>query len=458
MKRFICSFLISLLFTSQVFAGTKVAVVKMIRGEVVAELAGKIIKLKKGDWVEEGQLVKTEKKSFVKLVFIDKSSINIGPGSEVIIENFSKTEAGLLNLVRGKIRAKVTKDYLEMSKGQKSKLYLKSASAVMGIRGTDFMFTYSEKTKTSSAILFEGSVSFSKLKENERPQYKNMEKFIERDNIRIKPGEFSVATKGATSATIPAVLNVKQREALEKNENFGTQMRTPASTVKKDHKQKSLVPPGLSGKIVANNNSELKKEVGTLIHSQAMRAPASVAIEGVKAPTNIAPTNAEGFITSDGAVKPANGSMMHLDTGTIIAPPENSAYDPGTNTYIASDEAGTISSKGEYTPPKNIIYKEETGEFIQIVETNGQLTKHIIVNSDTVMPTEPLAHYGEESYAGDPVVGAVPVVPPSENDLYNDQFNPDGLNDYNNNNIDYGYQPEAGDIIRARVGFDFTIQ
>lgn len=462
-KRLVSFSLISMLLSTQVLAaGGKVAVVKMMRGKVSVEVDGKVKALKKGDWIEEGQVVKTQKKSFVKLVFIDKSSVNVGPDSEMKVEKFSKKEAGLLNLVKGKIRSKVTKDYLEMSKGQKSKLYLKSPGAVMGIRGTDFLFTYSQKTKASSAVLFEGSVYFSKLRENERPKYDDMERYVERDNIRIKPGEFSVAARGTKSATIPAVLNVKQREVLEKNENFSNDNRGPASNSSSTAKSKvSVVPPGLSGKIVANDNSELKKEVSK-VAAPAARGPAS---EGHSpgSPDKKAPIGggkAEGFIANSGAIKPANGSLVHLGTGTIIAPPEDSQFDPTTNSYIPTEEAGTVSNSGEYVPPENIVYKEQTGEFIQVVDLNGQTVEKVIKPADVVMPAEPIAHHknGPGGTAGDPIVGMAPPPPPPANDIYNGQFNPDGLNDFQNNNNNIGFNPNAGQIIRARVGFDFTIQ
>jgi len=44
---------------------------------------GKTQPLKVEDWVEEGAIIKTFEKSFVKLIFIDKSSMNVGPASEM---------------------------------------------------------------------------------------------------------------------------------------------------------------------------------------------------------------------------------------------------------------------------------------------------------------------------------------------------------------------------------------
>ncbi len=102
--------LVVMLFSLSAFAQTKVAVVKLIRGEADVLTLGKTTKLKVDDWVENGSVVKTAEKSFVKLVFIDKSQMNVGPNSEMKIESFTGKDSGVIDLVKGKIRSQVTKD------------------------------------------------------------------------------------------------------------------------------------------------------------------------------------------------------------------------------------------------------------------------------------------------------------------------------------------------------------
>ena len=146
---------VSLAFILLAFAGqrgNKVAIVKIKKGSaIVVNVDGSKVELKKGQWIEQGSVVKTQKRSFVKLSFIDKSTVNVGPSSEMKIERFSNDEAGVLNVISGKIRSKVSKNYLKMKKGQ-SKLFVKSKSAVMGIRGTDFVFSTNKKTGASNPM------------------------------------------------------------------------------------------------------------------------------------------------------------------------------------------------------------------------------------------------------------------------------------------------------------------
>lgn len=135
---FIVLFLFMMSFSA--FAQSKVAVVKLLRGDVDVQMKNKkTMKLKVDDWVENGATIKTGDKSFVKLIFIDKSQMNIGPHSEMKIENVTNKESGVIDLVKGKIRSTVTKDYLQIKDKDKSKLFIKTSNAVMGVRGTDFI-------------------------------------------------------------------------------------------------------------------------------------------------------------------------------------------------------------------------------------------------------------------------------------------------------------------------------
>ena len=61
-------FIFLILFSTSVFAQSKIAVVKILRGEVTLLTLGKSKQLNVDDWVESGGVVKTSQKSFVKLI------------------------------------------------------------------------------------------------------------------------------------------------------------------------------------------------------------------------------------------------------------------------------------------------------------------------------------------------------------------------------------------------------
>lgn len=325
-------------------AARKVAVVKLLKGEVDVLTLGKTSRLKVEDWVEEGAVVKTAEKSFVKLVFIDKSQMNIGPGSEMKIEKFGEQDSGVIDLVKGKIRSQVTKDYLQMDKN-KSKLFIKTPNAVLGVRGTDFMI--STNGKASSVILFEGAVSFNKLEERGETNSNRLEAIVDR-GVAVKPGEFSVVDKVHPLPTVPAVLNIQQRQLLEKNPTF--ESRSPGNTTTEVKTDRSIVPGGISGDAVVNNLSEIKNQVPEVKEesrrSEAALAgkesaeKASLAGTGIRTPVEINKGYEVGRFR-----KPANGSSLDPISGVIIKPKDGSVFDPNTRSYISPDQKFTATGE-----------------------------------------------------------------------------------------------------------------
>ena len=359
--------LICMLFTLSAFAQSKVAVVKLIRGDADVLTLGKTTKLKVDDWVEAGAVVKTAEKSFVKLIFTDKSQMNVGPNSEMKIESFSGKDSGVIDLVKGKIRSQVTKDYLQMKDKDKSKLFIKTQNALMGVRGTDFMI--STNGINTSTVLFEGEIVFNKLEDRGELSSSKMEEIVEK-GVRMFPGEFSVQEPNRPMPTVPSLLNVQQREQLEKNADFNSE-RAPGNA--QNESAKSIVPDGLRGALVSNSTEILKSEV------------AQVAPVETPAQVKSASADADGFIKGD-QIKPANGSFVHIDSGVIIPPGPGAILDTNTNTYIPAPDAGKVASDGSYIPPKNVEITGD-GKILVAVKDN---TGVVIVKE--VPPPPPVVH------------------------------------------------------------------
>lgn len=333
-------------------AQSKVAMVKLIRGDADVLTLGKTTRLQVNDWVENGSVVKTAEKSFVKLVFIDKSQMNVGPNSEMKIESFTGKDSGVIDLVKGKIRSQVTKDYLQIKDKDKSKLFIKTQNAVMGVRGTDFMI--STNGTNTSTVLFEGEVVFNKLENRGEISSRRLEEIVDR-GVRMYPGEFSVMEANRPMPTVPALLNVQQREQLEKNSEMNAD-RTPGNASAES--AKSVVPEGLSGQLVSNNSEVLKTEVGEIAKNDSA------------AKTSQSSSDPEGYIKGN-LVKPANGSMVHIDSGVIIPPGPSAVLDGNTNTYIPGSESGKIASDGSYIPPKNVEITNDGKIMVAVTDATG---------------------------------------------------------------------------------------
>jgi hypothetical protein len=368
--------------------GKKVAVVKIVRGDVDVLSLGKTLKLKVDDWVEDGSVVKTADKSFAKLIFIDKSQMNIGPNSEMKIEKFSGNDSGVIDLVKGKIRSQVTKDYLQMNK-DKSKLFIKTPNAVMGIRGTDFMI--STNGKTTSAILFEGSVVFNKMESRGITNSDRLEDMVDR-GVRMNPGEFSVVDQTRPEPTVPSVLNVQQREALEKNETFDKRAPSNSASVEAS---KSVVPVGLTGDTVSNDESSINKEVAA--GDSASKEDSSKA------------SDANGYAKGD-AVKPANGSIIHVESGTIIAPGADSALDANTNSYGVSPDIGTIADDGSFVPAGGGQMTDDGNIIISVKGADGKPEIVVKAPPPSIKPEGPAVVKGPDAPTGPkPASGPAPV-------------------------------------------------
>lgn len=372
MKLMTLTFLI--LFSTTVLAQSKVAVVKLIRGEVDVLTLGKTTKLNKEDWVTAGAVIKTAEKSFVKLVFLDKSQMNVGPNSEMKIESYTGKDSGVIDLVKGKIRSQVTKDYLQMKDRDKSKLFIKTQNAVMGVRGTDFMI--STNGNNTSTVLFEGEIVFNKLDQKGRISSAALEAIVDR-GVRMFPGEFSVMEINRPMPTVPSLINIQQKEHLEKNSEFNSD-RTPSNAA--NESTKTVVPEGLSGSTVSNNNDVLKSEVSQVEASAA--APAKRMTPSSSDP--------EGYVKGD-LVKPANGSFVHVESGIIIPPGPTAVLDSNTNTYIPGGDSGTVAADGSYIPPSNVEITNDGKILVAVTDSNGQ----VVVQE--VPPPSPIILEGQTS-------------------------------------------------------------
>ena len=317
MKNVTLFFMLLAFLSSFAWAGNKAAVVKLIRGEAFVHTGSQKMKLKVNDWIDAGSTIQTSSKSFLKIIFIDKSQMNIGASSEVKVEKFHSKDAGVIDLVRGKIRSQVTKDYLQIDGKNKSKLFIKTPNAVMGIRGTDFLITTTGKN--TAAILFEGSVVFNRLDNRKLTDTAKLDDIVDQ-GVRMFPGEFSaVGEKGAP--TIPALLNVQQRTKLESNKSFEKNNKSVTA-------KRSVVPEGLSLKTVSS-----KPAIDSKKDSADGRAS----------------KNPDAF-TKDGKIKPMNGSFVLLDTAQIVQPGNGAVLDESSNTYVATKEEGDIKQDGTFSP------------------------------------------------------------------------------------------------------------
>lgn len=123
------------------------------------------VKLSDGSTLDAGAWVKTGRDGWLELSLADKSRLTVANDTELELSSFSvspKKRQGIFNLVQGKLRAAVVK-----LAGRQTDIKVRSATAVAGIKGTEFMML----ARGPANVLFgtEGTVSVSGTEPGDQP-------------------------------------------------------------------------------------------------------------------------------------------------------------------------------------------------------------------------------------------------------------------------------------------------
>lgn len=338
---------LSVMFSHALYAVDEAGVAKVVilRGQVKAKLTnGSVIDVKADQSIPEGAVLQTAEKSFVKLIFIDKSQMNLGPNSQMIINSFPKKEAGIITLVKGQIRSQVTKDYMEIDDKTKSKLYIKTKTAAMGIRGTDFQVNFNPENQNTSLITFEGKVAMAhidKATREDRFDQGRLERVVSSDKaVMVEHGQISAVNLNVAERVMaPTLLGTKQIEALKENE---TGVKESSESDKKQYR--NPLPPGADSAAFSNATPE-----------------------AVKSSDGSAKNDPNGFFNAKtGEYKLPAGSIIDLSTVNIIPPPANAVFDPNTKTFVVPESYGKIDkSTGEYKAPAGLALGAD-GKFVMV--------------------------------------------------------------------------------------------
>lgn len=367
---------LQMLIVPELIAGGKeVAKVIVLRGKVKTKNAdGKVYALKKNDWLKEGAVIQTAKRSFAKLLFIDKSQMSLGPKSQIKITSFPKSKAGIISLMKGQLRAKVSKDYMNMKGKNKSKLFIKTKTAAMGVRGTDFQVNYNVASQSTSLVTFEGAVSMAQIDLSGRlPASLRDPRVLERmvsskTAVLVTKGRFSGVNSNTVRPNLPVKISPAQFESMQKND--GSRFKADQTKAEPAKKYRNTVPKGISSKDVANSGKALDKEMGkSLGRSTVAEVKGTVATEGTTA--NLAvfgqATDAppEGIDNKEtGEYAPPSGGLIDTKSGVYVPPPPGSTFDQNTQVYQTTDSLGDFSrTTGEYIPPPGYELDAVSGDF-----------------------------------------------------------------------------------------------
>lgn len=309
--------------------GAQTAKVLVVKGKATKLLPGgmQASPVKRGEKVPEDTSIVTGKKSFVRIKFADKSTMNVAANSKVLVSKLPKKKANVVNLLTGMIKAEVNKD---IKKATKNKMIVKTGSAIMGVRGTKFQSTYNPSNKTTSLVTVEGKVAMAKVKET--------------------PAD-KVAEVTADPSTEVEVLEQKLEASAEVVEVPAGRYAGVAE---------KAVKPSVPVKIAPKQYDALAKSMGSKKKAKDVMK------------TTDADPNPEGFLDeSTGDFAPKAGGYVDAKTGLYVAPTADSVLDNKTGTFKAKKKIGTVSKTGEYIPPKGVKLDAKKG----FVVDNKELAK-----------------------------------------------------------------------------------
>ena len=140
--------------------------------------------MKKGDKIFVDTSLVTYKKSFVQVAYFNGGSVNIGPNSKAIITQTSKKRKGVIGLLKGSIRSNYRNP--SVRKSPDLKFFIKTNTAAMGVRGTDFQVIYNPENTVTNLLTFEGEVSIVRVEPKLREKSARVRKTRRSKKRRIK--------------------------------------------------------------------------------------------------------------------------------------------------------------------------------------------------------------------------------------------------------------------------------
>lgn len=199
------SALVSFAQAAQPSAGNKILVREIIGGETIEliKVNGSKDLVRAGQELRVGNKISTGNRIVAKLVLFDGSVFTLGQNSTFVIES-RKADKSIgaqwnFKLLKGAIHGIVTKRQerkLANNKKRGIKIKLRTPSAAMGIRGTNFIFSFVPDSQRTEIHTTQGEVEFSKSI-NMEPE----------KTVIVRGGEWSYADAKMPKPRQPASFN-----------------------------------------------------------------------------------------------------------------------------------------------------------------------------------------------------------------------------------------------------------
>ncbi|MEO7163911.1 MAG: FecR domain-containing protein, partial [Bdellovibrionia bacterium] len=357
--------------------------VVLLKGEV-RQTIGQIQKLlREGDSVEDGGIVKTGATGSLKVFLQDQTLLYLGPNSTLNLDEVRNRKVPNISLVEGQIRAKVMKNIIASAiSNHQVKFIIRTKTAAMGVRGTDFEVVYNEANKVTSLVTFEGAVAMIKIdptQPSSASQTANLVPLLMSERaVVVTEGRFSSANPVLPQVTLPVKISPAQFESLKRSDPNASNRSGPAgtSTAAGTTPTKSFVspiPPGVDPKSFSSTSTSMEKQVSAAL-GISVDVTKSQGTAGSNPGGGTAPATGNGFTVAPapppegqynpktGSYAPPAGGFLDMKSGLYIPPPPGSSFDPNTGVYNPPAAMGKFdSTSGSYVPPKDFQLDAKQG-------------------------------------------------------------------------------------------------
>ena len=151
---------LTFLFSVKFAAAAEYGVFMIVEGDVQIENAqSALLPAKVNSKIQSGETVITSAEGRAKIVMTDRNVIVIMPNSRMKIEKYSETpedKSVTLSLIEGTIRTDVEQTYDD----ENSKFEVRTPTATVGVRGTQFITSYNKTDDTTEVTALRGRVRF----------------------------------------------------------------------------------------------------------------------------------------------------------------------------------------------------------------------------------------------------------------------------------------------------------
>jgi hypothetical protein len=298
--------------------------------------------VKKGDVYTEDTSVLTGDKSIVRLKFADKSVMNLGPKSKVVVSKMPKKKPNMISLLTGSIKAEVDK-----KDTGKNKMIVKTRSAVMGIRGTKFQASYNAVNHNTSLVTVEGKVAM-----------------VKKDVVAKQVVKEEVVETAAENTLSDAVAEPVQKEVVQKVVSADEELDLLDKAL--DNTTEAVEVD--AGKFAGVQETATKPSVPVKIAPKQYEVLAKSMGSKNKAEDVMETSNAEKEVKSleksavEGQMVQKPGGYIDFETGLYVPPSDEAKLDKKTGTFKVEKEVGQIDEEtGGYIPPKGVKLDAKKG-------------------------------------------------------------------------------------------------